>query len=190
MLLTNSVSNVWRGRGRRQRREGASLGVSLSTSVRLSFPRISILSADPKPLLLCLTAAGGHRSVLPRLSGVSSPVSREPGTPGLPTPHTAKVPRGHRWHWFSVSFAARCGNRSLVRPQWCAVSQVERTRRGERWAPSVPRTEAAPGCGAAGPGEPLLWAHRHRDQLWKQANVSYTLLFTTTFMHLSRGMTS
>lgn len=181
MLLTNSP-NVWRGRGKRQRRERAPFWVSLPASVCLSSPRISFLSAAPKPLLLRLSAAGGHRPALPRLSGVSSPVSGEPGTRGLPTPHTAKVPPGHRGLWLSVSFAPGCAYRCGVRPLRWPVPQVEGTRRGERWALSAPRTETPPGSGALGPREPLLcWAHRHRVQLRIQANVSHPLIFTHNF---------
>lgn len=181
MLLTNS-SNVWRGRGKRQRREGASLRVSLPASVCLCSPGISFLSAAPRPLLLRLSTAGGHRPALPRLSGVSSPVSRESGTKGVPTPYTAKVPPGH---WLSVSFAAECAARCGVRPLRWPVSQVERTRRCERRALSAPWTGTPPGSGALGalgPREPLLcWAHRYRVQLRNQANVSHPFIFTHKF---------
>lgn len=181
MLPTNS-SDVWRRRGKRQRGERASLRVFLPASVCLCSPGISFLCAAPRPLLLRVSAAGGHRPAFPRLSGVSSPVSREPGTRGLSTPHTAKVPPGHRGQCLTVSFPAECAARCGVRPLRWPVIQVERTRGCERGALSAPWTGASPVSGTLGPREPLLCrAHRHRVQLWHQANVSHRFVFRHKF---------
>lgn len=175
MLLTNS-SDVWRGGWKRQRGERAPLWVSLPVAVCLCSPGFTFLCAALRPLLLCLSAAGGHRPALSRFSGVPSCVSGESDTRGRITPFTDKVPSGHRGRWFSDSFAAkraaRCGLRSL---RW-SVPQVERTTRRERWALSGPRRGVPPGSRTPGPEEPLLcWAHL-RVQL--RHHVSYRCIFT------------
>lgn len=165
-MVDGNSPNVWRGRGKRQRREGAPFRVSLLASLSQTSPRISLLSAAPRPVLLRLSAAWGHRPTLPRLSGVSSPVSRVPGNRGFHTLYAAKVPPAHRGHRLAVSLAAGYTHRCGLRPVRWPVSQVEGTWSGQRWALSAPRTETAPGSGALGLWEPLhCWAHRHRVQL-------------------------
>lgn len=168
MLLAN-CPDVWRGRRKRKRGESACLRVSLAATVRLSSPRISYPSAAPRPLFLRFSAAGGYRPAVPRLSGVSSPVYREPGTRGVPPSHTAKVTPAHRGHKLSVSLPTGLAARLLRWP----VPQMERTRRVQGWALSAPRTEAPADPGALRLREPpLCGAHRHRVQLRKPANVS------------------
>lgn len=187
MLLT-TPTNVWRGGRNRQRRESPSFGVSLPASVCLSSQRIHFPSAAPGPLLIRLSAARGHRPTLPGLSGVPSPVSRQPGTRGLPALHITKVTPAHRRHRFSVSFMAGCASRCGVRPPRLPVFQMERTRRRKCWAFSAPRTESPPGSGALGLREPLLcWAHRYRVHLRIPSNVS-PLFSISTFTHQSREM--
>lgn len=177
-MVHRNSPNVWRGRGKRQRREGAPLRVSLLASLSQTSPRISLLAAAPGPVLLRLSAARGHGPTLPRLSGVSSPVSRVPGSRGFHTLYSAKVPPAHRGHRLSASFAAGRACRRGLRPVRWPVSQVQGTRSGDRWALSAPWTETAPSSGALGLREPLqCWAHRHRVQLWNQANVSPHLYY-------------
>lgn len=175
MLRTNS-SDVWRGGWKRQRGERTPLRVSLPAAVCLCSTGFTFLCAALRPLLLRLSAAGGHRPALPRFCGVPSCVSGESDSRGHLTPFTDKVPSGHRGHWLSDSFAAKRAARRGVRPLRWSVPQVERTTSRERWALSAPRRGLPPGSRGPGPEEPLLcWAH-----LWVQLrhHVSHPCIFT------------
>lgn len=175
MLRTNS-SDVWRGGWKRQRGEGTPLRVSLPAAVCLCSPGFTFLCAALRPLLLRLSAAGGHRPALSRFSGVPSRVSGEPDSRERLTPFTDKVPSGHRGRWLSDSFAAKRAARCGVRPLRWSVPQVERTTSRERWALSAPRRGLPAGSGGPGPEEPLLrWAH-----LWVQLRHHVSCVYSHT----------
>lgn len=182
MLRTNS-SDVWRGGWKRQRGEGAPLGVSLPAAVCLCSPGFSFPCAALGPLLICLSAAGGHRPALSRLSGVSSCVSGESDTQGHPTPFADKVPPGHRGRCLPDSSAAECAVGCGVRPLRWSVPQVERTASRERWALSASRAGVPPGSRSPGAEEPLLrWAHpraqlrHHVSDRWLSTHKLYSLM--------------
>lgn len=174
MLRTNS-SDVWRGGWKRQRGKRAPLWVSLPAAVGLCSPGFTFPCAALRPLLLRLSAAGGHRFALSRFSGVPSCVSAESATRGHLTPFTDKVPSGQRGRWLSDSSAAERAPGCGVRPLRWSVPQVERTTSRERWALSAPRRGLPSGFRSPGAEEPLLcWAH-----LWVQLrhHVSYRRMF-------------
>lgn len=175
MLRTNS-SDVWRGGWKRQRGARAPLWVSLPAAVCLCSPGFTFLRAALRPLLLRLSAAGGHRPALSRFFRVPPCVSGESDTRGHLAPFTDKVPSGHRGRWLSGSFAANRAARRGVRPLRWSVPQVERATSREHWALSAPRRGVPTGSRTPGPEEPLLcWAH-----LWVQLrhDVSHWCIFT------------
>lgn len=184
MLRANS-SDVWRGGWKRQRGEGTPLRISLPVAVCLCSPGFTFLCAALRPLLLRLSAAGGHRPALSRFSGVPSCVSGEPDSRERLTPFTDKVPSGHRGRWLSDSFAAKRAARCGVRPLRWSVPQVERTTSRERWALSAPRRGLPAGSGGPGPEEPLLrWAH-----LWVQLRHHVSCVYSHTSCFLLHVIT-